>query len=185
MNPCVCCDVRARWFRFFRIMVLSVMEVTDMARILEERTILPPREHVALDEVARVLAANPQQSQAKLVAPDGATLELPREVYHALRDVVEALSQGLAITIAPQNTMLTTQEAADLLNISRPTLVRLLEDGEVPFSKRGRHRRVLLRDVMDYQQRSRAERRAGLDAMVTEGEEAGLYDIVEPPGKTR
>lgn len=156
-----------------------------MTRILEERTILPPREHLALDEVARVLAAHPRRCRAKLVAPSGATLELPEEVYHALSDVVEALSQGLAITIAPQNTMLTTQEAADLLNISRPTLVRLLEDGEIAYSKRGRHRRVLLRDVMNYQERSRAQRRAGLDAMVAEGEDAGLYDIVEPPGKTR
>lgn len=156
-----------------------------MTRILEERTILPPQEHLALDEMARILAAYPQRCQAKLVAPNGATLELPEEVYHALRDVVEALSQGLAITIAPQNTMLTTQEAADLLNISRPTLVRLLEDEEIPFSKRGRHRRVLLRDVMDYQERSRAQRRAGLDAMVAEGENAGLYYTVDPPGKTR
>ncbi|GAA4918199.1 excisionase family DNA binding protein [Stackebrandtia albiflava] len=156
-----------------------------MVGTLDERTILPPREHLALDEMARVLAALPSRHRARLMAPDGTTLDLPEEVYHALRDVVEALSQGLAITIAPQNTMLTTQEAADLLNISRPTLVKLLQEGEIPYSRRGRHRRVLLRDVVDYQQHSRAQRRAGLDAMVADGEAAGLYDVVEPPGPTR
>jgi excisionase family DNA binding protein len=161
-------------------------EVVSMSGVLEEKTILPPASRPqAFDELARLLAAETESCRAKLVGPDGSTLSLPDEVYQALRDVVDALSQGLAITIAPLNTMLTTQEAADLLNISRPTLVRLLEDGEIPFSKRGRHRRVLLRDVLAYQERSRAERRAGLDAMVAEGEEAGLYDTVTPPGPTR
>ncbi|WP_460541213.1 helix-turn-helix domain-containing protein [Glycomyces halotolerans] len=81
--------------------------------------------------------------------------------------------------------MLTTQEAADLLNISRPTLVRLLEDGEIPYSRRGRHRRVLLRDVLTYQEQSRMERRAGLGEMVSEGEDAGLYETVESIKPTR
>ncbi|CAM3349272.1 Helix-turn-helix domain-containing protein [Stackebrandtia soli] len=155
-----------------------------MVGILEERTILPPQEHLRLDAVARLLAAHPTR-QAKLVAPSGELIELPSEVYRALREVVEALSQGLAITIAPHNTMLTTQEAADLLSISRPTLVRLLDEGEIPHSMRGRHRRLLLRDVMEYQDCSRAERRVGLDEMVAEGEASGQYDTIEPPGQSR
>jgi excisionase family DNA binding protein len=99
--------------------------------------------------------------------------------------VVETLSQGLAITIAPHNTMLTTQEAADLLDISRPTLVRLLTDREIPYSVRGRHRRVLLRDVLDYRERTRQERRQTLDEMVAAGEDAGLYDATMAPRHTR
>src|SRR5215475_3267985 len=110
-------------------------------------------------------------ARARLVAPDGSEIEVPDELYEVLRDVVEALSHGLAITIAPHNTMLTTQEAADLLNISRPTLVRLLTDGEIPYALRGRHRRVLLRDIIDYQQRTRRERRQALDQMAAHGEE--------------
>ncbi|WP_199041205.1 helix-turn-helix domain-containing protein [Glycomyces salinus] len=157
-----------------------------MTGVLDERTILPPSTHLnRLEELVRALAVEVEPCRARLVGPDGSTIELPDEVYQALRDVVETLSQGLAITIAPHNTMLTTQEAADLLNISRPTLVRLLEDGEVPFSKRGRHRRVLLRDVLAYQERSRRERRAGLGEMVAEGEEAGLYDSPMPMKPTR
>jgi excisionase family DNA binding protein len=99
------------------------------------------------------------------------------ELYELLRDVVGALSQGMAISIAPHNTMLTTQEAADLLNISRPTLVRLLTDGEIPHTMRGRHRRVLLRDILDYSERTRTERRRALDQMAADAEDDGLYEI--------
>jgi excisionase family DNA binding protein len=110
---------------------------------------------------------------------------IPAELYELLRDVVGALSQGMAISIAPHNTMLTTQEAADLLNISRPTLVRLLTDGEIPHSLRGRHRRVLLRDILDYSERTRTERRRALDQMAADAEDDDLYEITldSPPSR--
>ena len=152
--------------------------------ILRERTVLPPEEPSDLTEVARMLA-EAVPARARLVAPDGTQIEVPAELYEVLQDVVAALSDGLAITIAPHNTMLTTQEAADLLSISRPTLVRLLTDGEIPHSLRGRHRRVLLRDVLDYQERTRRERRETLDQMAAEGEDTGLYDLTATPRRTR
>ncbi|WP_082771921.1 helix-turn-helix domain-containing protein [Actinoplanes sp. TFC3] len=109
------------------------------------------------------------------VGPDGLQLDIPTELYGLLRDVVGALSQGMAISSASHNTMLTTQEAADLLNISRPTLVRLLTDGEIPHSLRGRHRRVLLRDILDYSERTRIERRPALNQMAVDAEDDDLY----------
>jgi excisionase family DNA binding protein len=112
-----------------------------------------------------------------LIGPDGTRLELPGEVYEVLREVVTALSQGLAITVAPHQTVLSTSEAAQLLGVSRPTLVRLLESGEIPFDKPGRHRRVRLADVVAYQQRFQRRRAAVLDQMVADGEEAGLYEL--------
>jgi excisionase family DNA binding protein len=104
-------------------------------------------------------------------------MDIPDDLYAVLRDVVAALSEGLAVSIAPHNTMLTTQEAAELLNISRPTLVRLLVDGEIPHTMRGRHRRVLLRDVLEYTERTRTERRAVLDQMAADAEDDGLYEV--------
>ena len=94
-----------------------------------------------------------------------------------LRDVVFAMSRGLAITVAPQHTILTTSEAAHLLGVSRPTLVRLLEAGEIPYEQPNRHRRVRLADLLAYQDRSRRARAAGLDEMVRDGEDGGLYDL--------
>lgn len=64
-----------------------------------------------------------------------------------------------------------------MLGISRPTLVRLLEQGEIPFDKPGRHRKVRLADLLAYQDRTRRARLAGLDEMVRHSEEAGVYEI--------
>ncbi|WP_220448351.1 helix-turn-helix domain-containing protein [Nonomuraea diastatica] len=80
---------------------------------------------------------------------------------------------------------MTTQEAADLLGVSRPTVVRLLERGEIPFEQPGRHRRFLLRDVLAYQERRRHQRQASLDRMVEISEEADLYEVTADPRKTR
>ncbi|GAB3597234.1 helix-turn-helix domain-containing protein [Microbacterium tumbae] len=86
----------------------------------------------------------------------GDQVELPEEVYLALRKVVDAMRSGLAVSVVPQTTRLTTQQAADLLNVSRPTVVKLLDDGQVPFERAGTHRRVLLADLLDYRERKRA-----------------------------
>lgn len=156
-----------------------------MSSALRERTLLPPEDPANLARFAQELRTAAGRARARLVGPDGSEIEIPDELYGVLRDVVTALSEGLAISIAPHNTMLTTQEAADLLNISRPTLVRLLSDGEIPHTMRGRHRRVLLRDILDYQERTRQERRQTLDRMTAEAEEDGLYGLTSTPRRTR
>jgi excisionase family DNA binding protein len=152
---------------------------------LRERTVLPPEDPSGLTRLARDLASLEAPGRARLLGPDRTEIEIPDELFGVLRDVVKTLSQGLAITMAPHNTMLTTQEAADLLNISRPTLVRLLTDEEIPYSMRGRHRRVLLRDVLDYRERTRQDRRQAVDEMVAAGEDAALYEATTTPRRTR
>ncbi|HJP78745.1 MAG TPA: helix-turn-helix domain-containing protein [Pseudonocardiaceae bacterium] len=94
-----------------------------------------------------------------------------------LREVVQAMSYGLAVTVAPHQTVVTTSEAAQMLGISRPTLVRLLEAGEIPFEQPGRHRRIRLADVLAYQARARRARAAHLDEMVRVSEEDGFYEL--------
>jgi len=144
-----------------------------MTSVLEQHTVLPPAEH---DPGLAAVRATLHNQTATLVGPDGTQVVLPPEVYRVLRDVVEAMSQGLAITIAPHNTQLTTQEAADLLGMSRPTVIRLLEAGEIPFRMRGRHRRVMLADVVDYHRRLKVLQRAALREMAREAVEDGSYD---------
>jgi excisionase family DNA binding protein len=156
-----------------------------MSMSLRDRTVLPPEDPADLSDFARGLGSTTEAARARLIGPDGSQVDIPDDLYDLLRDVVDALSHGMAISVAPHNTMLTTQEAADLLNISRPTLVRLLSDGEIPHSMRGRHRRVLLRDVLDYQDRKRNDRRRTLDRMAAEGEDDGLYEMTATPDKTR
>ncbi len=103
-----------------------------------------------------------------------------------LRDVAEALNAGMGVTVAPHNARLTTQEAADFLGISRPTLVRLLERQEIPMEKPGRHRYVRLSDLVAYEARMRTYRRELLDQMTRDAEADGLYGATDgPPPKTR
>lgn len=85
---------------------------------------------------------------------------------------------GKAITVAPIDQMLTTQEAANFLGISRPTLVKLLEGGQIPheLTSGGRHRRVRLQDVVAYQDAMRIRRRRALEDLTAEASEAGLYE---------
>lgn len=116
---------------------------------------------------------------------NGEHLVVPPEVFDVLRGVVEAMAQGQAVTIAPVHQRLTTQEAADLLGVSRPTVVKLLEAGEIPFEQPGRHRRVRLADVLAYRDRASAERRGALDRMVEIADEADMYERTAIPKRTR
>ena len=156
-----------------------------MTSTLQERTVLPPEEGSDLARFANLVAGIQTRGKARLTGPDGSQIDIPDELYMVLREVMTALSHGLAVSIAPHNTLLTTQEAADLLNVSRPTLVRLLTDGEIPYSMRGRHRRVTLRDVLDYRDRTRRQRRETLDQMAAEAEADDLYGITAQPKRTR
>lgn len=140
---------------------------------LRERTFFPPTEERVLRELEAFINTVPV---ALLRSPAGDETHIPDEVYMALRDVVEALRRGQAITVAPHDTVLTTQEAADLLGISRPTLVRLLERGQIPYTKPGRHRRVRLIDVLDYEKSAREQTSQALDELVVLSAEAGMYD---------
>lgn len=146
-----------------------------MTAILEQHTVLPPADTA---EVKR-LGSLPRHNQAKLVSSDGTELTLPDEVYAVLREVAAAMAQGLAVTIAPSHAVLTTQQAADMLNISRPTLVKLLEAGEIPFDQIGRHRKVRLADLLEYQKRSRRERRKQLDDLTRHASEDGSADDID------
>lgn len=99
----------------------------------------------------------PEEVQVFLSGQDSHDrVEIPAEIFEALKTIATVLSQGEAVTVESSSLRLTTQEAADLLNISRPTLIRLLEQGKIPYEKIGKHRKVLLSDLAAYQ-RSRFE----------------------------
>ena len=102
---------------------------------------------------------------AKSDDQDAEELEIPASVLAALRRIVEAMARGQAVTIMPLGKELTTQEAADLLHVSRPHLVKLLDRGEMPHHRVGSHRRVRIEDVLSYRERRAAQRREHLDEL--------------------
>lgn len=165
---------KAGTFGFFECLYTGHMST----QTTEATTVLPPADMEAMLDLSRFLAHVTEP--AALLGPDGQTVPLPIEAYQVLVKVVESMRAGKAITVAPLDQRLTTQEAADFLGISRPTLVKLLEQGEIPYERpaAGRHRRVRLSDVLDYQIRKRQDRRTTLDQMTADAAEAGLYDEV-------
>jgi excisionase family DNA binding protein len=86
------------------------------------------------------------------------------------------MAQGKAVTVAPHHTTLTTQQAADLIGVSRPTLIKLLDEGEIAYTQPGRHRRLRLSDVLAYRDRIRHERDQRLDELADLSDKAGLYE---------
>jgi excisionase family DNA binding protein len=112
---------------------------------------------------------------AKLIAPTGEQVELPGALSQALRQVVHLLAEGHAVSIVPHGKMLTTQQAADLLNMSRPYLIRLLEAGKISFTKVGTHRRIRLDDLLRYRAQRDSERRRKLSEMTQMSQKLGLY----------
>lgn len=103
-------------------------------------------------------------------------IKIPLKALRLLSDVLKAMSQGKPISIVPIATEVTTQKAAEMLGCSRPHLVKLLEDGQIAFTKIGKHRRIKLEDVLQYQQQMKKSQKQHLIDMMHADEEAGLYD---------
>lgn len=101
-------------------------------------------------------------------------LSLPASAIRLLLDLLTEMAAGNAVTLIPVHAQLTTQQAADLLNVSRPFLVSLLEEGKIPHVKVGTHRRILFEDLMRYKNNVDRERRKVLDELVTQSEALGM-----------
>ena len=140
--------------------------------MVNEAISIEPQDAGSLQGVGRVLRRGP----AKLVGPKGELAELPKPLYLLLKDIVKRLAEGRSLVLMPEDKQLTTQQAGELLGVSRPYLIRLLDAGEMPYSLVGKHRRITLRDVLTYAKRQASARRSALDKMARDAYEAGLYD---------
>jgi len=135
-------------------------EVADLAR-------------ASAGELSRLLGENPNADRAQ-VKLDGHDLILPRQALTLLRDLLAEMAQGNAVTVVPTHAEMTTQEAANILNVSRPHLVKLLEEEIIPFTLTGTHRRVRYQDIMAYKIQRDEECRTALDELANQAQE---YDM--------
>ncbi|HZP55069.1 excisionase family DNA-binding protein [Actinocrinis sp.] len=126
--------------------------------------------------LASLARLNLRGRHLRLVVDGGEPVDVPEPVVEALAEVISVMRQGRAVAVVPQNTQLTTGEAAQLLGVTRPTVVKLMEDGVLPFERPNSSRRVALRDVLAYTERRTRARREALDQMTAELADAGVYD---------
>lgn len=106
------------------------------------------------------------------------TVQIPASALRLLFSVLSEMARGNAVSLIPLHAEVSTQEAADILNVSRPYVVGLLEKGEIPFRKVGVQRRVLFRDLMDYKARSDVDRQTALEALARQAQDLRLgYNV--------
>lgn len=152
-----------------------------MATLTEFNLQFPPeREMRAAEDAGRILAANLKSEAGTqyielLDAKDVAhRVAVPTSALRLLIQILGELAEGNAVRVIPISAELSTQEAADLLNISRPHLIKLLEDGEIPFHKTGRHRRILFSDVVRFKTLREIASRDAMYKLAQEAQELGL-----------
>ncbi|MBW4671706.1 MAG: helix-turn-helix domain-containing protein [Cyanomargarita calcarea GSE-NOS-MK-12-04C] len=139
------------------------------------KSILPQQLEIqSIKKLESILQAT--GNTAKLIGPNEEQIAIPESVYQVLRQVVHAFVLGQSISIMPQQQEMTTQEAADFLNVSRPYLIKLLEQGNIPYIKVGSHRRVRFEDLKNYKQLRDTERGRILDELTQESQDMGFYE---------
>lgn len=127
----------------------------------------------ALDHSKAVNIAIVEDGVERLV--DGAPiLRLPPKILRMFANMLGAMSQGQPVTILPRSMEVTTQEAAMILNVSRPYLIKLLTEKRIPFHKLGKHRRIRLEDVLKYKEERRETSLNALQALADQAQELGM-----------
>lgn len=125
-------------------------------------------------ETSRKVSSRESDSVKIKTQEMGEYLAIPKKAFFLLFDILQNMAEGKSITLLPSDSEVSTQQAADLLNVSRPHLVKLLEAGEIPFKKVGTHRRVELKDIIAYEEKQKKNREEQLASLARQAQELNL-----------
>ncbi|GAB93026.1 helix-turn-helix domain-containing protein [Gordonia rhizosphera] len=166
---------------------MGAVEAVD----LQSQTVVPEDDPEQLAPVLSFLHAHERRSEstatptyALVGVNEHERIEVPETVHRVLVQVVAALRAGKAVTIAPQSMTLTTQQAADLLGVSRPTVVRLITTGELPADRVGNRHKLLLDDVLAYRDARRQRQYAALEATSVDVDPDDSPEVIRAELKT-
>jgi excisionase family DNA binding protein len=152
--------------------------------ITADRVDLSDQDAELLSQASRLMSEALDRSQSRRIAlveehadgSDSARLEVPPATLRLLSQILALTARQQTFVLYPESSELTTKQAAEVLGVSRPFLIRVLETGDIPYRKIGRHRRVRMKDVLSYKQTTQIKRKAAMDELVKVSEEMGGYD---------
>lgn len=142
---------------------------------------LPNKESAIADEASEILSRHAKHGEHLQLcitsAEQDEMIVIPATIVPLLLGMLRMQANGLGIALMPLHSELTTGQAADILNVSRPYLIKLLEAGEIPYHKVGKHRRILMEDLILFKDKSQRQSRAAMQELVALSEDLGLYDL--------
>jgi excisionase family DNA binding protein len=125
-------------------------------------------------ETSKIVVKNKSSFVKIKIQENGDIFKIPKKAVLLLFEILDNMAQGKSFTLIPSDSEISTQQAADMLNVSRPHLVKLLEEGLIPFKKAGTHRRIELKHLIAYQQKTSENRKDKLDFLVKQAQELNL-----------
>lgn len=162
-------------FRLFRLVSSQISQKsTVMATVIKKTTAKDQKNAKQSVETLKRITGRENPQNAILFQVEGTSISVPRNAVLLLEKILDEMANGKTVGISSFSKELSTQEAADLLKVSRPHLVKLLETGKIPHKKVGAHRRVLLEDVKKYEMELRESRKKALDKLAKEAQEMGM-----------
>ena len=143
----------------------------------KETSLVSERDLVLAARTASKLAALSDRTEpvpVRLGITGEEAVEIPAQAVRLLREMLDQLARGYAVALTPLHAELTTRQAADLLQVSRTFLVRLIDEGRIPCRKVGTHRRVRTDDILAYRRATESRRRDALDTLTAQDQELGM-----------
>jgi excisionase family DNA binding protein len=145
----------------------------DVKKPTKEEQKLAMESYNPLEEMIKHLHTDTPEVE---IEETGAKIKVPLAALELLVKILKATAEGKPVAVMPVAAEMTTQAAAEYLNCSRPHLVKLLEDGKIPYTKVGKHRRVMFEDIVQYKKEMKAKQKKSLIDMMRSDEELGMYD---------
>jgi len=146
--------------------VIQKITKSDQKIALLSAKILADSEDQAIKDKDEVIKLKIQGSDEVVI--------IPLKALQLLNSILSNMAQGRSIALMPTDAEVSTQQAAEILNVSRPHVIKLLEKGEIPHKKVGSHRRILLQDILKFESTFKSDRRKKLDSLAKEAQELNL-----------